>query len=49
VLDMPEVRSRFESMGNSIRIESPAEFANTVKLNRAKWVEVVRTAKIAIQ
>ena len=49
VLEMPDVRSRFESMGNSIRIESPAEFATTVKLNRAKWVEVVRAAKIAIQ
>ncbi len=49
VLEMPDVRSRFESMGNSIRIESPSEFASTVKLNRAKWVEVVRAAKIAIQ
>ena len=49
VLEIPEVRSRFESMGNCIRIESPAEFASIVKLNRAKWVEVVRAAKIVIQ
>lgn len=48
VLEQPDMRARFEAAGNSIRIETPAEFAATVKANRQKWAEVVRAAKITI-
>jgi tripartite-type tricarboxylate transporter receptor subunit TctC len=48
VLEQPDMRARFEAAGNSIRIESPADFAATVKANRQKWAEVVRAAKITI-
>lgn len=48
VLEMPEVKARFEAAGNAVRIETPEQFRATVKANRAKWAEVVRDAKITI-
>jgi tripartite-type tricarboxylate transporter receptor subunit TctC len=48
VLEMPEVRSHFESAGNSVRIETPEQFRATVKVNRAKWAEVIKAANITI-
>lgn len=48
VLEMPEVKAKFEAAGNAVRIETPEQFRATVKANRAKWAEVVRDAKITI-
>ena len=48
VLEQPEIRSKFEAGGNTIRIESPEQFRATVKANRAKWAEVVRAANVSI-
>jgi len=48
VLSQPEVRERFESQGNTVRIETPAQFRKTVHDNRRKWAEVARAAKISI-
>ncbi len=48
VLENPEVKSKLESAGNSVRIESPEEFRATVKSNRAKWADVVKAANISI-
>ena len=48
VLNTPEIKSKLESAGNSIRIETPEQFKVTVKSNRAKWVEVVKVANISI-
>ena len=48
VLQTPEVRSKLESAGNSIRLESPEQFKNTVRVNRLKWAEVVRAANITL-
>lgn len=48
VLQQPEVRQRFESQGNSVRIETPEQFRETVHKNRAKWAQVVKDAKISI-
>ena len=48
VLETPEVRVKLESAGNSIRVESPEQFRATVRANRAKWAEVVRSANITI-
>lgn len=48
VLEQPEVRERFESQGNTVRIESPAQFKKTVHDNRVKWAEVAKAANISI-
>ena len=47
-VQQPEVRARFESQGNSLRIETPAQFKQTVHDNRAKWAEVVKAANIEL-
>ena len=48
VLQTPEVRTKLESAGNSIRLETPEQFKNTVRANRQKWAEVVRAANITM-
>jgi tripartite-type tricarboxylate transporter receptor subunit TctC len=48
VLEQPEIRERFEAQGNTIRIESPAQFKKTVHDNRVKWAEVTKAANISI-
>ena len=48
ILSTPEIKSKLESAGNSVRIETPEQFKVTVKSNRAKWVEVVKVANISI-
>ncbi|MBS0495242.1 MAG: tripartite tricarboxylate transporter substrate binding protein [Proteobacteria bacterium] len=48
VLEQPEIRQRFESQGNTVRIETPEQFRQTVHRDRAKWAQVVKDAKISI-
>jgi tripartite-type tricarboxylate transporter receptor subunit TctC len=48
VLEDKELRARFEAQGNTVRIESPAQFKKTVHDNRVKWVEVAKAANISI-
>lgn len=48
VLEQPEIRQRFESHGNTVRIETPEQFRQTVHKDRAKWAQVVKDAKISI-
>ena len=48
VLEQPELRARFESQGNTVRIETPAQFKQTVHANRLKWAEVAKTANISL-
>ena len=48
VLELPEVRQRFESQGNAVRSETPEQFRQTVHKDRAKWAQVVKDAKISI-
>ena len=48
VLETPEIRERFESQGNTVRIETPAQFKKTVHDNRVKWAEVAKAANISI-
>lgn len=48
VLETPDVRSKLESAGNSVRTESPEQFRATVKANRQKWAEVVKAANITL-
>ncbi|RZI67913.1 MAG: tripartite tricarboxylate transporter substrate binding protein [Variovorax sp.] len=48
VMEQPELRAKFESQGNAIRIESPAQFKKTVHDNRVKWAEVAKAANISL-
>ncbi len=48
VLEQPEIREKFESQGNTVRIETPAQFKKTVHDNRVKWAEVARAANVSI-
>ena len=48
MLEQPDVRERFESQGNTIRIESPAAFRQTVHNDRLKWAKVAKDANISI-
>ena len=48
VLAQPDVRQRFESQGNTVRAETPEQFRETVRKDRAKWAQVVKDAKISI-
>ena len=49
VLQMPEIRTKLESAGNTIRLETPEQFKATVHANRLKWAEVVKQANISIE
>ena len=48
VLEQPELREKFEAQGNTIRIETPAQFRKTVHDNRLKWAEVAKAANVSI-
>lgn len=48
VLEQPDIRQRFESQGNTVRLETPEQFRQTVHKDRTKWAQVVKDAKISI-
>ena len=48
VLDSPALRQRFSEAGNTPRLETPEQFRATVRRDRAKWAEVVRTSGATI-
>lgn len=48
VVQQPEIRAKFEAMGNTIRVESPDEFKKTVHDNRVKWAEVVKATGVEL-
>ena len=48
VLEQPEIREKFEGQGNTVRIETPAQFKQTVHANRVKWAEVAKAARVSI-
>lgn len=48
VMAEPELRAKFESQGNTVRVESPAQFRKTVHDNRLKWAEVAKAANISL-
>ena len=43
-LEQPAIRQRFIEIGNTPRIETPEQFAMTVKADRAKWSGVVKAS-----
>lgn len=44
VLFLPEFRSRFEPTGTQMAGTSPAEFAQTIKTDLAKWAAVIKSS-----
>jgi tripartite-type tricarboxylate transporter receptor subunit TctC len=48
-LQTPEVRQKLVATGNTVRIETPAEFAATVKKDRARWAELVRSIGVTVE
>jgi tripartite-type tricarboxylate transporter receptor subunit TctC len=48
VLETPDMVQRLTGSGNSIRYETPEQFKNTVKTDRARWAEVVKAAGATI-
>jgi tripartite-type tricarboxylate transporter receptor subunit TctC len=48
VLENPEIKAKLEGAGNTVRIESPEQFRQTVHANRVKWAEVVKAANVTI-
>ncbi len=48
VLALPEFRNRFEPTGTQMVGSSPAEFAQTIKKDLAKWGEVIKVANIKL-
>ncbi len=48
VLEDKDLRAKFEAQGNTVRIESPAQFKKTVHDNRVKWADVAKAANISI-
>jgi tripartite-type tricarboxylate transporter receptor subunit TctC len=48
VLENPEIKGKLEGAGNTVRIETPEQFRQTVHANRVKWAEVVKAANVTI-
>jgi tripartite-type tricarboxylate transporter receptor subunit TctC len=48
ILESPDMVQRLTGSGNSIRYETPEQFKNTVKTDRARWAEVVKAAGATI-
>jgi tripartite-type tricarboxylate transporter receptor subunit TctC len=48
VLNLPEVRERFRTLGVEVIASSPEQFAQHLKSEIAKWGKVVRDAKIRV-
>lgn len=49
VLAQPEIKTHFESAGNALRVETPAQFKATVKADRQKWAAIAKAARISIE
>ncbi|TAJ37655.1 MAG: tripartite tricarboxylate transporter substrate binding protein, partial [Reyranella sp.] len=48
-LDDPEVQKKLIELGNTPRYETVEQFKATIKANRAKWAEVVKTVGAKIE
>ncbi len=47
-LEDPAIRARYEQQGNTIRIETPEQFKQTVHADRIKWAKVAKEADIRV-
>ncbi|MCW5745993.1 MAG: tripartite tricarboxylate transporter substrate binding protein [Alphaproteobacteria bacterium] len=48
-LELPAVRQKFAESGNTVRIASVEQFRATVKADRARWAEVVKSVGAVIE
>jgi tripartite-type tricarboxylate transporter receptor subunit TctC len=48
VLQMPEVAGKLTGAGNTVRIESPQQFRETVRTDRAHWAKVVKDVGVTV-
>ena len=48
VLEQPEIAGRLTAAGNTVRIESPQQFRDTVRTDRARWAAVVKQSGVQI-
>jgi tripartite-type tricarboxylate transporter receptor subunit TctC len=48
VLELPEIASKLISAGNTVRIETPQQFRETVRNDRAHWAKVVKQVGVTI-
>ncbi|MBU4612131.1 tripartite tricarboxylate transporter substrate binding protein [Achromobacter sp. GG226] len=47
-LEDPAIRARYEQQGNTIRLETPEQFRETVHADRIKWADIAKKANIRI-
>lgn len=47
-LDMPQVREKLSQLGNTPHYEDPAQFRASVKADRVKWAEIVKSTGATI-
>ena len=48
VLELPEIQNRLAASGNTVRIETPRQFRETLRTDRARWATVVKEAGATI-
>jgi tripartite-type tricarboxylate transporter receptor subunit TctC len=49
VLEQPEVRQKLVSTGNTVRIETPEMFRETLRRDRQRWGELVRSIGVQLE
>jgi tripartite-type tricarboxylate transporter receptor subunit TctC len=49
VLALPEVKEFFAKQGADVVTSTPAEFAATIRSERARWAEVIRTSGARVE
>lgn len=49
VLSQPELRARVHAQGNTVRLETAAQFRQTVRDNRLKWQHIVQSTGTQLQ
>jgi tripartite-type tricarboxylate transporter receptor subunit TctC len=49
ILKLPDTRERFAGMGMTVIASSPAEFAQTIKSDAAKFERIIRSAGIKVE
>jgi tripartite-type tricarboxylate transporter receptor subunit TctC len=49
VLEMPAVRQRLTELGNTARHETPEQFRATVRRDRSKWTDLVKTTGARVE
>jgi hypothetical protein len=49
VLENPEIKGKLEGAGNTVRIESPEQFKQTVHANRVKWADVAGVVEVVLR